>query len=322
MDALPIDGTERRAVQVAEPRRDARLRPRRAHRDAARRRPAALRAPGRARRRRSSSSSSPPRRCRRGGAKPMIDAGVLENPTRRRRLRHPHRARTCRSARSASAPGRSTAASDGFVDHDPGRRRRTPPARTAASIRSSSPAQCIVALQTLVSREVNPLRQAVITVGSLHAGTVSQRHPREGEMQGDHPHLRRRTCADASPAHPRAGAGHRRAPCAPSADVDYTFGYPTLVNDARDDRPRPRASRASSSARQAASSASPAWAPRTCPTSSSASPGCFFRVGSRNDERGLIYGHHHPRFDIDDEHALPIGVAAVASVALRYLNGE
>jgi metal-dependent amidase/aminoacylase/carboxypeptidase family protein len=50
-------------------------------------------------------------------------------------------------------------------------------------------------------------------------------------------------------------------------------------------------------------------------------PGCFFRIGSNNAKRGLIYGHHHPRFDIDDEGALPVGVAAVASVALRYLAG-
>jgi hypothetical protein len=51
-------------------------------------------------------------------------------------------------------------------------------------------------------------------------------------------------------------------------------------------------------------------------------PGCFFQVGTNNPERGLIYGHHHPRFDIDDEQSLPVGVAAVTSVALRYLNGS
>ena len=48
-------------------------------------------------------------------------------------------------------------------------------------------------------------------------------------------------------------------------------------------------------------------------------PGCFFFVGSRNEARGLTYGHHHPRFDVD-EAALPIGVEALAAVALAYLN--
>jgi metal-dependent amidase/aminoacylase/carboxypeptidase family protein len=49
-------------------------------------------------------------------------------------------------------------------------------------------------------------------------------------------------------------------------------------------------------------------------------PGCFFFVGSRNQERGLIWGHHHPRFDVD-EAALAIGVETMTRAALRYLTG-
>jgi amidohydrolase len=47
-------------------------------------------------------------------------------------------------------------------------------------------------------------------------------------------------------------------------------------------------------------------------------PGCFFFVGARNDERGLIWGHHHPRFDVD-EAALPLGIELIVAVAERYL---
>jgi amidohydrolase len=36
-------------------------------------------------------------------------------------------------------------------------------------------------------------------------------------------------------------------------------------------------------------------------------PACFFRLGVRNEEKGIIYGVHHPRFDIDSE-ALKIGM--------------
>src|SRR6185369_7373722 len=35
-------------------------------------------------------------------------------------------------------------------------------------------------------------------------------------------------------------------------------------------------------------------------------PGCFIALGSRNEARGLVYEHHHPRFDVD-ERALEIG---------------
>lgn len=47
-------------------------------------------------------------------------------------------------------------------------------------------------------------------------------------------------------------------------------------------------------------------------------PGLFVFVGSANDEKGLNFGHHHPRFDFD-EAALPIGAAVLASAVAEYL---
>jgi len=44
-------------------------------------------------------------------------------------------------------------------------------------------------------------------------------------------------------------------------------------------------------------------------------PVCFFRLGVRNEERGIIYGVHHPRFDID-ERALITGMKAMCLAAL------
>ena len=50
-------------------------------------------------------------------------------------------------------------------------------------------------------------------------------------------------------------------------------------------------------------------------------PGCYFFVGSRNEERGLVHPHHSPHFDID-EGALPIGARLLAGVAQRYLTAH
>ena len=50
-------------------------------------------------------------------------------------------------------------------------------------------------------------------------------------------------------------------------------------------------------------------------------PGCFFFIGSANAAKGLNAPHHNPHFDIDED-VLPLGVAVLASTALRYLNGE
>ncbi|HEY9122124.1 MAG TPA: M20 family metallopeptidase [Brevefilum sp.] len=48
-------------------------------------------------------------------------------------------------------------------------------------------------------------------------------------------------------------------------------------------------------------------------------PGCFVMIGSANPEKGLNYGHHHPRFDID-EACLPYAVAILASGAVDILS--
>ncbi len=48
-------------------------------------------------------------------------------------------------------------------------------------------------------------------------------------------------------------------------------------------------------------------------------PGCFVMVGSANPEKGLDFGHHHPKFDIDED-CLPFAVAIMAQGALEILK--
>ncbi len=48
-------------------------------------------------------------------------------------------------------------------------------------------------------------------------------------------------------------------------------------------------------------------------------PGSYFFVGSTNEEKGLVYGHHHPKFDFD-EAVLPRGAALMALAAINLLN--
>ncbi len=42
-------------------------------------------------------------------------------------------------------------------------------------------------------------------------------------------------------------------------------------------------------------------------------PGCFFFVGSADPERNLNYGHHHPKFDFDEE-VLPISASLMLGI--------
>jgi amidohydrolase len=50
-------------------------------------------------------------------------------------------------------------------------------------------------------------------------------------------------------------------------------------------------------------------------------PGCFLMVGSANPEKGLNYGHHHPKFNID-EACLPFAVAILAQGAVEILEKD
>ena len=102
------------------------------------------------------------------------------------------------------------------------------------------------------------------------------------------------------------------------ADVQYRFGYPVLVNDAAMTDLVREVARGIVGPEKLIER-EPGMGGEDMAYFLQRAPGCFFRIGSRNPERGLIYGHHHPRFDVDEE-ALPVGVAALASVALRYLN--
>lgn len=44
-------------------------------------------------------------------------------------------------------------------------------------------------------------------------------------------------------------------------------------------------------------------------------PVCFFRLGVRNESKGITYGVHHPKFNIDDE-ALKVGMQMMSSSVL------
>ena len=42
-------------------------------------------------------------------------------------------------------------------------------------------------------------------------------------------------------------------------------------------------------------------------------PVCFFRLGVRNEAKGITYGVHHPKFNIDEQ-ALKIGVEMMSFI--------
>lgn len=91
-------------------------------------------------------------------------------------------------------------------------------------------AQVVVALQQVISRGVDPLHAAVLTVGSMHAGTAANVIPDEARAVGT---LRVLDESDREPLHRELTAIVERVAAAFGCrgEVDIQDGEPALVND-------------------------------------------------------------------------------------------
>ncbi len=50
-------------------------------------------------------------------------------------------------------------------------------------------------------------------------------------------------------------------------------------------------------------------------------PGLYFFLGAKDETQSAYYGHHHPRFSIDEQ-SLPLGVALLSSAVASYVVPE
>jgi hippurate hydrolase len=164
-------------------------------------------------------------------------------------------------------------------------------------------ASFITALQSVVSRNVDPQEMAVVTVGSIHAGTASNVIPDSVELK-----LTMRSFSDSVrqqlqqriPALARAQAESFGA----SADVDYRLGFPALINHADEtDFARQVALDALGSDVVEAVSGRARQA-KTLPSCCRRSPGSYLFVGN-GDSAPL----HNPQYDFND---------AIIAPAARY----
>jgi amidohydrolase len=179
-------------------------------------------------------------------------------------------------------------------------------------------AHIVTALQTIVSREVDPTEPAVMTVGALIAGNAANVIPDTAELRGT---LRSFNPAVREQLSARVGEIAGGVAAAMRAEVIYQFhpGYPATVNHAEmADLVRETAAEVVG----AENVLNPALIMGAEDFSYFLErvPGCYFFVGSKNEERGLVWGHHHPKFDLDEQ-VMANGMETMVRTVLRYLNG-
>ena len=174
-------------------------------------------------------------------------------------------------------------------------------------------AQAITALQSVVSRNVDPVETAVVTIGSMHAGEAPNVIPDFARLQGT---LRSFTEEVRELLKRRVREVLEGTASASGCRVEFELkpGYPAVVNDP-------------ASARLAARLAGEVFGAEHViehpPIAASEDfsyflqnrPGAFVFVGSSNEAKGITAQHHSPRFDVDED-ALPRGTELLVRLAL------
>ncbi len=248
-----------------------------------------------------------------GGARPMIDAGVLEDPHIDAALGL-HLAQEQPLGTIAAAAGPTMAAADMFFLTIQGKGGHgAKPHTTVDPIVVG--AQIVTALQTIVSRERDPLTPAVVTVGAFLAGSAPNVIPDTATLRGTVRSFsadERQRLADRI----RELASGIATAMGATVALDYVFGYPATSSAAEMVEIVDAAATDVVGAENLLVKV-PTMGGEDMSYFLNQVPGAFFHVGSRNEERGLVWGHHHPRFDID-EAALGIGVEVMVTAVLRY----
>jgi len=249
-----------------------------------------------------------------GGAKKMVEAGILENPKPDYALAM-HVWNDKPVGWYALNPGPMMAGAEIFSVKITGKG-----GHGAAPHQSLDPivaaAQTITALQTIASRNINPLESAVISVCKVDAGSAFNIIPQEANLSGTirtfKPEVfeivKERFCeivhTIAESMGCEAEIHMERVTFPVSNDPKLTALMTDVVRDIDPDA-------IIDSGHQTMGSEDFSFMVQD-------TPGCFVMVGSANHEKGLDYAHHHPKFNID-ESCLPYAVAMMAKGAMEII---
>lgn len=178
-------------------------------------------------------------------------------------------------------------------------------------------AQIITALQTIVSRNVSPLDSAVVTVTAVHAGTAFNVIPQDVVLKGTI-----RTFKDSvfqvveKRFHEIIEHTSKAMGCQAEIEilkVTYPVDNDPALADLMADVVREIQPEAEiDQTYQTMGSEDFSFLAQGIPS-------CYIFVGSSNPAKGLDFGHHHPRFNVD-EACLPYAVAMMARGAIAALQ--
>jgi amidohydrolase len=179
--------------------------------------------------------------------------------------------------------------------------------------------QIIIALQQIVSRHASPKLPSVVSFGKVNANGATNVIPDEVQVEGTFRTLNEEWRMKAHRIMKDMAEGMAKS-MGGSCDFEIKKGYPYLENN-------PELTR---NARQYAVEYlgeenvidMDIWmAGEDFSFYTHHVPGCFYRLGTRNEEKGIVSSVHTPTFDID-ESALQTGIGLMSWIAVRELEGS
>ncbi len=179
-------------------------------------------------------------------------------------------------------------------------------------------AKIVTELQTIVSRELDPLQSGVVSITAIHGGSACNVIPAEVQLRGT---MRALSLTTLNQIKQRVQEIASHVALAHRCEAEVAFpgnDYPPTVNDpACWDFTRGLATEIAGE--QHVEEIPAVMGGEDFAFYTEQVPGCFVGLGVRNAEQGAIYSVHHPKFKVDED-ALPLGTAMHVAFALRSLE--
>jgi amidohydrolase len=244
-----------------------------------------------------------------GGARQLVDAGVMDGVDL---VVGAHLSSTKEVGKIGCPAGPIAAAADTFSASIRGRGGHAAAPHTALDPIAVA-AQFVTNAQHLVSRTVDPIESAVVSVTRFHAGTADNIIPESVELGGTVRTFDPKVRAEMRERLERVLRGVTEAHGA-SYTFAYEDGYAAVINDEQAAGAVLAAARAELGD-DAIIETAPIMGGEDFSAYLERAPGAFFWVGAGSED---AVPHHHPRFVID-EAALRPGMTVFVRAALDYL---
>jgi len=179
-------------------------------------------------------------------------------------------------------------------------------------------AQMITALQQVISRS-DPRLQSVLSFGRIIADGATNVIPDEVYIEGTFRAMNEEWRAEAHQQIRSIAEGIARSFGA-SVDLEIRKGYPVLYNE-ENLSIRTREAIVQYIGEENVVDLDLWMGAEDFAYYTHEIPGCFYRLGTKNEAKGLTHGLHTPKFDIDEE-AMAISTGLMAWIAIQTLEAE